>query len=971
MNREQRFRGRTVPVLLLAGLVISAVYFMSGSDLGGINEEKGRLSIITRFYGVTAEEIERSVTIPLEEALTGLAGIAELRAYSEFSLSRIDLKLNASVNMDNFMIEARERIDRSYAFISKQNPAIQKPHVVSSGSDQQAIFVAAFSGEDLGPEELRPFVENEIKPSFSRIKGLGEIEVSGGSLPEIHVSVDVDKAAAAGYGSDSIATFIREANIFRVAGKLDNGRQTLPVSLEGRIDSLEELKNLPISQAIRLNDIARAYYSSRDPENISRLNGRERVSLHIKSSADNIISISKRLREETDNWRALGWEVEIIYDRGSELEKSFKRIATALLIGMLFSSMILFLFSVRSLRILVLLSTQPLILVLSIGFLSMLGFSPDSWLLAGLTVGIGMVLDSALLVTDALDSSQQNISILARPLVSSTLSTLAALLPVLSITGELPGLKPLLAALSTMLAISLLVSLIFIPSFYRSRHSLLPHLFPRSHGRHLIHLLRIRRRILKLSNRIQRASSNGRKLQIFALSSLLPLAGLLCLFTLKMQLNMPSASPVIFARVELEEGENIDSADAKIRALCDLIEPQDGIESLQSISRRGGGSLTIRFNEKEASRDEIIAGLKSAGNTIPGGFLYIPEDDQSDILKLTISVTGAETAKLKKISREALSGILENDWAVEGVLHFKDDPPAFHYIPDREALTSAGVSAYAAAAFLRWNLQGPVADKWYFSGKERDLRVMAEGAETLSASSLGSLKLPGNSPGSYERLDQLGHFIRTTGSSRINRLNRQHSESFTIGCRSSDPMKLNNQIWHELKALALPEGYTFIPSSKLIDKQSLYHKMWIRFLLAVFLIFFLLSIERESLKQASLILLQLPFLLSIPLIIIRITGIELGTETILGLILISGMGINNGILIMDNIDYSVSKAVKIRFNGLFLTAVTSIGGLVPMLFTTESFFCFLSVVLISGLAGSLFVSILIFPILISWILNFE
>ncbi len=958
MTKGGLFRGKTAASMLLAALLLAAVWFLSDTDPGGMNTDSAHISIITRFYGVTAEEIEKSITIPMEEAVSGLAGIEELKSGSEFSLSRLDLRLASSTDIDQFLIEARERIDRSYAWISQRNPAVQKPQVFNSVSDQQAIFIVAFSNS-LSTEELRPLVENEIKPSYSRIEGLGEIEISGGALPEIHVNVDTDRAAAFGYSSDSIASLIRNSNIYRTAGVIDNGKNRFPLSVEARIKSLNELRALPVGQVVKLNDIAEVGFSFREPENISRLNSRERVSLHIKSSSNNLISISRHLRNETAKWENRGYEAEIVYDKGAELEDSFKRIAAALGIGMLVSSAMLLLFRVRNYRVITLFFTQPIILLLSLGLLAAAGLSPDRWLLAGLTVGIGMILDSALLTTDALERTEGTIKGIIKPLISSTLSTLAALLPVISLTGEIPGLRQLIAALAVMLSVSLVVSLIFIPPFYRTAKA-------GPSGCFIFSLAKLRRRLLSFSGRIASVSGSFRKRRIFILAStILPLAGIICLAALPIQLDSPADSPVIFARVELEEGESMESSDSKIRNLCKKIEAEDPVVSVQSTSRRGGGSLTVRFNDKKTSRNDMVANLKALGNTIPGGFIYIPDGDRSDRLKLTISVTGAETDKLKEISREALKSILENNWALEGVLHFKDAPPAFHFIPDSEALAAAGLSASTTASFLRWNLQGPVADKWHFSGKERDLRVMAADYEKLTASQLGSLKISGTDPDSFSRLDQLGSFIETTDTSRINRLNRQHSESFTVTCRKTDPVKLNAMIWEELDKVKLPSGYSFIPSSKLIERQELFRRMWLRFILAIILIFFLLSIERESLKQAALILLQLPFILSIPLIIIRMAGLELGTETILGLILVSGMGINNGILIMDNLENGVFQAVKQRFNGLFLTTVTSIGGLVPMLFTADPFFRNLTIILITGLSASFFVSICLFPVFLN------
>jgi multidrug efflux pump subunit AcrB len=218
------------------------------------------------------------------------------------------------------------------------------------------------------------------------------------------------------------------------------------------------------------------------------------------------------------------------------------------------------------------------------------------------------------------------------------------------------------------------------------------------------------------------------------------------------------------------------------------------------------------------------------------------------------------------------------------------------------------------------------------------------------------------------RLDQLGSFFETTESSRINRRNRQRTVSFTIICSKENPQILLDKLWTVLKQQRLPPGYSFSPSSTLIEKQDFYMRLWSLFILTIILIFFLLSIEKESISQAILILLPLPLILCFPVIMIKLTGQSIGTATILGLILLAGMGINNGILILDNIDYSqriclktISSAVQGRLDGLILTTATSIGGIFPLVFTNEIFFVNLGLVLISGLAGSLIVSLFIFP----------
>ena len=319
------------------------------SDKSG--SEAGRIAVITRYYGITAEEIEQIITIPLEQAFSSIAGIEELNAYSEFSLSRIDMKLFASAEKTEIITQIRERTDRIYGLIRGKHQAVQKPQIVTSGSDQQSVFSAAVSYPGMTARELRPVVENKIKPEYSKIPGLGEIDVSGGAMHEIHVALDTDKAAACGYGSRAAATVIQASNIYVPCGSLDEGTIRIPLSLDARISGLETLRKMPVAPDMKLSDIADIRYSFREPDNISRYNGSEKVGLYIKSSAPDLISISGKLHGITEKLIKSGYEIEIINDRGAELKKSFVRIIIAIGTGILISSLLLFAFGIDSKRL--------------------------------------------------------------------------------------------------------------------------------------------------------------------------------------------------------------------------------------------------------------------------------------------------------------------------------------------------------------------------------------------------------------------------------------------------------------------------------------------------------------------------------------------------------------------------------------------------------------------------------------------
>ncbi|MBN2050796.1 MAG: efflux RND transporter permease subunit [Spirochaetales bacterium] len=964
------YHRKVTPRLLFFGCILLSLFWVHRAELGGSNPDAHRMAIITEYFGITAEEIESVITIPMEEGISGIAGIRELKGMSEFSRSRIDLKLSPGTDASELSLELREQVDRVYNHIKNLYPAVQKPHIVTSSQDQLPIFSVAFTADGRSPEEVRPFIEHQVKSSYAVIPGLGEITVTGGAPKEIHVEVDPNKAAAFGFSCPRIASTVRSANTYRVLGTLDEGSSSMPVTLEGRFFTLEDLKSFPISDNTTLGNITHVSFAHRTADSLSRIEGRQCVSLHIKSSAPNLIHISRVLREKTDYWERQGLQADIVFDMGKDLEDSFRRVALALLSGMILSGTLLVLFSREKRRILIITLGQPFLLLLSISVLSAAGKSLDSFVLAGLAVGIGMVLDAGLLITEAVGSKGlQGLQSLFPALISSTLSTLIALLPLFPLEKEIPGIASLALSLAVLLSLSLVIAAVFIPGFYRGED---PGPGNSAAGNTLLD--RLKGFCLKGISRFLRTGIHIGGITIptpFFTLVILITAGIFCLANLPKDLGLMMQTPVLFAYLEMDEGTSLEAVDEQLRSVADTISANPDVCRVQSTARRSGGELSVVFHRSMVKREDMLKYLHTVGRDMYGGFLYIPEGRGKESVSLEISLTGPDVQTLKSSAKQALGELLAEPWALEGVLHFKENPPAYFFYPDFQVLASSGFSVAQIASLLRWDLQGPVADKWQMAGREMDLRVMARDAVSLTRDDLNALTISSEKTQTY-RLDQLGSFVQATESSRIHRLNRQHAVSFTVVSRRMDPCELDALVWEILRRQSLPAGYAFQPSSQLMEKKAFFFKLWTLFGLTIFLVFFLLSVERESLVKAFLIMVPLPVIMAVPLITLKVLGKELGSEALLGLILLVGLGINNGILIFDYLPKNrkpqgqdALKAVDRRFNGIFLTTATSVIGLIPLLFADDPFFINLAAVLISGLAGSFFVGLFVFPFLLT------
>ena len=965
---EHFYAGKTVPLLILSALILLSFYFILNAAESSHPRSARYFSVITRCSGATAEEIEKTLTVPMENSIYEIAGIQEMKSFSEYSNSRIDLKASASVNTADFIPLLQDRVDRAYSCISEKNPAVQKPLIAGSSDALSAVFSLSISSRNLSAGSIRAIVESSIEPSFRKIPGVGEVNIYGGTVPEIQIRVDQDSAAAAGYSCSDIALLLQKSNIETSAGCCANGRFDLPVYFDGLVDSMHELKNLPVSPELILADIADIEFSSREPDSISRYNGEEQISLFIKPASDDITGLCRRLRKETAEWETCGYETRIMIDRGAELEEKRLKIIYALITGIITSSLLLLFFSISIsripfLRIVILLIIQPVIVIISLGIIRAAGLSLDRFTLAGLAVGTGMILDSALLMTEAVEKGVRTLSRVFKPLISSTLSTFIALLPLLSLRNETPDLMNLLTALTVMLAVSLLLSIFFIPAFnkksafygksaYYKKHDLKSSASHQAFGRFRAAFDKL---LLTCTDRPYAAVMTG---------ILLFCAGIFSFSKLPFLIDQPSHSSVISARIQLPSGTAPAYSDRIISEYCDSLSRIGGINWIQSTAERSGGRISVDFNDRMISRDAVIERIKFHGSTLPGGFIYLPDENVSGASRLTVSITGPDTSELKKKAGEALSRLISSSAAAEGLLHFREGPPAYCFSPDSEAHASAGISPLQTAFFLKWNIQGPVADKFIISEREYDIRVMSKKPPAFRLTDLDSLKIPFSSGTAFCRLDQLGCFEAIEGTGRINRLNRRHAESFTITGNCTNPVQLHAQIWKELDNISLAHGYSFIPSNKTIETEELYRRMIIQFIFAVILIFLLLAVERESIIQPLIILLQLPVIVAVPLIVMFFASVNIGPETIIGFTLISGMGINNGILIMDNIDRGIDYAVRARFKCLVLTTLTSVLGIAPLLFTRDPLFTGLAVILTTGLSASLLSGFFLMPALI-------
>jgi HAE1 family hydrophobic/amphiphilic exporter-1 len=964
------YRRRVALTLLFLTFVLVSGFFLRGIRFGSSVDTAGAYTVITRHPGVNAEEIEQTITAPLEDLVADLPGVREIRSTSELGQSRVLIRLHAEIDDTRFYLALRDRVSRAHA---RFPPSTQKPRIVSSSRSYRPVFIAAFSSSLIESSRLRDLIEKEIKPDLERIPGTGEVDIGGGGLREIRIEVEAGKGSLYGQTPVTVAGALQSQHLLLPLGRLEQLPFDVPLTLKGRLESLDGIRNLPLpaspGRSIRLGDIAAVSYAYRLPESISRVDGSQRVVAYVYGGGKaNLILLSRALRDKFRSYRNSGYEVTTIYDQGARMQAGLWEVAAAIGAGII-SLAVFLLLLLPSIRLVLLLACEfPVVVFLSAGILTALGVSIDRHVLVGMAVGVGLIIDVSLVISHALmQSPGTSMRRLIAPLVSSTLTTLVVFLPLYAMESSAPGIRSISLAVSVMLFVALVLNFLFLPPFFVSG-------FIRE----------------KIGGRENRPASGLRSLYLRymrrTLRRPLPFVGgycgaiavcVLAFALVPKNLSLPESEQMLFAQLEFPSGTNLQTVDRRTARFVESLEEAPFVTRVQSQAKRGKAELSLEYARGRIDAAGLIRYLRGKAASVPEGSLFFDEPPPIEGIRLECAVTGPDHGTLKSLARRVVQDLIAEPWVSDGVLHFKEDPPALVFRPDMERLFTANLTLAEVASALRWSVQGPVALKWVEHGRELDLRVFGESRRSLGREDLNALPIAG-AAGRPIRLAQLGTLSRGAEPARLYRYNRQNAVFFSVTVAQKDVDTLVEDIGAVVAGARLPSGYGFVLDPELKESQRRFKAVWLLFVIAMFLVYVVIAVQTESFKAPLLVLSIVPISAGVPILLLAAFGTPLELSVIIGCIILSGMSVNNSILVYDSWasggpsaargERRIAGAMLRRTRPLLLTSGTTVIGSIPLLIAARGVAGFtgsLAFVVVVGVAVSVLAALLFLPALLA------
>lgn len=909
----------------------------------------------------TPLETDEQVVRPILEQLSTLSGVSELDSYASTNNGSFGIDFQGSVDMDQAYNEVVDRIERALPDLPDD---VDRYFVRKFDPNSSPVLWAGVTF----PEEVDDpyqFMNRVVVPRIERVPGVASVELWGVNSQRVFVEYDRDRMMSHGVNIGDVQSRLSQDNFQMSGGQLDERGQVRQVRSLSRIEAVDDLEDYPIDgDGLTLTDVAEVSFRGVASADIDRVNGRNAAAMGVqKESSANTVEVTRAVHEVLDalatDPRAQGVSTLVFFDQGELVSESMDTLRDAALTGGLFSVLILYLF-LREARMTLLISASiPFSLLITVTVLYFRGDSLNIVSMMGLMLAVGMVVDNAIVVVESIyrrraegvatkeaaisGTAEVNVAILA-----STATTMVVFLPVILMTEDADAskfLQVLGLPVVFALAASLLVALVFAP--LATRYIQAGQI--KDDPRWLTWIQRHYRRALDTVLR-RRADATIGLLATLLLTITVAVPGVQCNPSGGGMMNDFVVRFTVPRDATYRERTEIVGAFEEVFA-----EHQDtwGIRSyrarLRSDSTRGR-IWAVLDDDAPMTRSEVLDACREVlPEELPGVTASIGWEGGGDD-SVDVRVYGEEVEVLQGLADEVVRRVE----AVDGVLSAQlsdaeDGRDEIRLLPDRDALARYGVTARTVAQTVAFAMRGSLLEPILTDDGEIEIETRLSLADREDLDTL--LDFPVFSPAmqSVVPVRALAEVTFGKGPQRIKRTDGRTSVSVTADL---DPDLARSEVMPRVDAalagLKMPRGYSLDASAWAQEQSTENEAILLAMVLSICFVFFLLGVLFESWVLPLSILTTIPMAAVGAFWGLYLTDTAMDTMAGIGLVVLVGVVVNNGIVLVDLItqlraeegydrDAAIREACERRLRPILMTAVTTICGLIPMAMGSSDF----------------------------------
>ncbi len=954
------------------------------------------LVLFTGYDGAGPEEIEKSITRPLEGSLSNVSNVESISSTSSSGSSMIMVEFTWGTDM----AEAANSVRDNLEFIKGFLPAdADSPMIFKFDPSMIPIMGLTVTGNRT-PEELRQIAEDIVQPRIEQVEGVALTSVSGGRQRVIRVEIPQNRLEAYGLSLTQVAGMLRGQNVQVTAGNMIEGNINYLVTTSGEYTSLEELKNTVISykgsgqaggfpgaagaqKMVRLRDVADVFDGYKDADSLVYINGNPGIQIVVqKQSGTNSVLTAENLRERIPRINKQvpqGIEVKETFNTTDIIKSSLNQVSSSAITGAILAVIVLFVF-LRSLKSTFIIGlTIPVSLVVTLMLMYFAGLTLNIMTLAGLALGIGMLVDNSIVILEniyryrekgakltasAILGSQEMIN----AIVASTLTTICVFAPVALFRSQLDVVGELLASLAFTVVISLTASLVVALTLIPVLSS---HYLPITSRRQ-----RPLKGVLKAVDGVMEGFFRGlenlyakilkwtlRHKIITILVVLIAFGASLTLIPKAGFTFMPNMEDdQISMTVELPVGTKLEITEAVLKQMEEVIRTEiKGYEDIitdvgeLSFFGMGGNAITYRgsiritlppYDQRIDSADTVKEKLRGHFNDFPSAVFSFGSNQGMNLggaTPIDILIKTEDLDKAKDVAEQvkALLGTIPE--ITEPQVDLKDGLPQVEIEMDRDKMYALGLNIAQVGQEVRANLDGVTASRYRDGGSEYDIMVLLAEGDRNQLPDLDKVFV-NNQLGQRIPLASFARYERGTGPITINRENQTRVVHVTAGTVPGAPLNEVAQKAQQLIAREIPaDEEVLIEFSGDFEDLQKYGMRFVAILLvSVFLVFGVMASQFESFVDPFIILFTIPLSLIGVILIYVGTGEMFNILTAVGLVMLAGIIVNNGIVLVDytnlmrkrgmGISDACIEAGRNRLRPILMTTLTTVLGLTPMAF---------------------------------------
>ena len=928
------------------------------------------MAVITDYEGAAPEEVERMVTEPIERMVSTVNNIKEVSSISYEGRSLVLINFTWGTDMDAAANDVREKIALAERMLPDE---AEKPLVFKFDPSLMPVEILSLSG-NLPLERLRRLAEDRVKYELEQIEGVASVSVSGGREREIQVLVDRDKLESVGLSIGQLVRILQAENINLPAGYMETEDQELLIRGMGEFRSVEQIKNVVICSRggpVYLKDVAEVRDSFKEERGEVLVNGREAVILSVfKESGANTVRVSERVRQRLSSMGKLlppSVEIDTIIDTSEYIRDSISNLQQTAIQGAAIAMVVVFLFLANLPSTLIIFFAIPVSVLVAFILLRLAGLTLNIMTLGGLAIGVGMMVDNAIVILENIFRHRQRGEPAQRAAVmgsnemgmavtASTLTTLVVFISLLFVSGIVSILfKHIAYTVIFSLSASLLVALTLIPmlsSKYLSAKTL-----ERKKGRGFSR--KLNEYMESRYGFILDWALAHRKVVILGSVSILA-ATLLLLPRIGSEFIPQTDQGVINISVETPTGTKWRITEKVAKKLEEVIRESvpELDKTLIQVGSEGGvissvmgtgsnnASLTVSLverSQRKRSTMEITDLLRSRLADISGAKITFNEASAAQEIftgtPVVIEVRGYDLEEGKRLARRIADLIGKIRGVVEPRISYKEGMPELRINVDRDKASSLGLNFFQIADAVKAANEGKVATYFREAGSQYDIRVRLNRKDLQRPSDIGKILITSPS-GRQISLDTVAHIERASGPVNIERKEQQRVITISAGISGRDLGSIDREIREKLSKLKIPEGFSVEVAGQQKEMAESFRSLLGALILAVILVYMVMASQFESLRHPFVIMFSVPFALIGVIWILFLSRTTISTVVYMGLIMLVGIVVNNGIVMISYINILREKGMSAleatrtgarrRLRPILMTTFTTVFALIPM-----------------------------------------